>query len=608
MLERALTCITVALVAVSAAITGATEQAAVTVRRTGLIVGQVIDGNNGRPISGAIVTITGTTLRSGGAVFVSPGPSTPRILTGADGRFVFRDLPQGNFTISATKSGYADGAHGRRRPGGLAQPLSLDEDERMGDVVILMWKYSAISGMVVDEAGEPVIGATVRAYRRSFGAGARRFVNESAANTDDRGIYRVSSLLPGEYVVSTSSRQVAVPLSFVGTAGLRREGTTTLQLGDTFYSIAPGGTIPPAPAGDRLFIYPPTFHISSPSPGEAMTIAVAAGEERDGIDLHLRPVRTVRVSGTLSGPDGASFATSIRLLPADVDRIVVDQDVPEALTDFSGAFTFPAVPPGEYSLRAEVLPNPKQPGVARADATQWAHVPVTVGESDIKDLAVVLQNGLRISGSVAFEGITDRPAGSHLQFPLLIEAADPRQSAAAGALGTVQVTGNGQFTTAGLPAGRYFVRVSGSPVGWMFKAALHNGIDLSETPFDLSTDVDDVVVTFTDRWTGVRGTVRTAQAQPDGRAAVLIFPTDPQWWTGEGFSPRRMRNVRASKAGEFSATSMPAGDYYVIAVPEERASDWQDTSFLETLARAAMHVTLSEGDQKTLDLRTREVR
>jgi hypothetical protein len=116
------------------------------------------------------------------------------------------------------------------------------------------------------------------------------------------------------------------------------------------------------------------------------------------------------------------------------------------------------------------------------------------------------------------------------------------------------------------------------------------------------------VIAFTDRWTGMRGAVRTAQAQPDSSAVVLIFPTDPQRWTGDGFSPRRMRSIRASRAGEFSVTSMPAGDYYVIAVPEESASDWQDASFLETLARSAMHVTLNEGDQKTLDLRTREVR
>ena len=54
-----------------------------------------------------------------------------------------------------------------------------------------------------------------------------------------------------------------------------------------------------------------------------------------------------------------------------------------------------------------------------------------------------------------------------------------------------------------LPAGRYRVRVPNSPAGWMFKAAMLNGVDVSETPFDLTRDVTDLVLSFTDRWSGM---------------------------------------------------------------------------------------------------------
>ena len=56
---------------------------------TGLIVGQVVDGLTARPLSGAIVTVYVRTSTSGqGGVL--PAPRLP-ILTGTDGRFVFRD-------------------------------------------------------------------------------------------------------------------------------------------------------------------------------------------------------------------------------------------------------------------------------------------------------------------------------------------------------------------------------------------------------------------------------------------------------------------------------------------------------------------------------------
>ncbi|MBA2304764.1 MAG: carboxypeptidase regulatory-like domain-containing protein, partial [Acidobacteria bacterium] len=83
---------------------------------SGLIVGQVVDGDSGRPLAGALVAAS------------SPLPSTgsplPRVITGADGRFVFRGLRRGAYSIIAFKAGFSEGAHGRTRPAGPAVPLT----------------------------------------------------------------------------------------------------------------------------------------------------------------------------------------------------------------------------------------------------------------------------------------------------------------------------------------------------------------------------------------------------------------------------------------------------------------------------------------------------
>jgi hypothetical protein len=179
---------------------------------TGLIVGRVVDGSSGRPIAGAIVTLVGGALIPGSTLPVSLSGG-PRAITNAGGQFVFRKLAKGAYILQTTRAGYADGAYGRRRPEGSMVSLLVDDGQRVGDVVIPMWKYGAISGNVVDEAGEPLIGVQVRAFQRRMMAGRRRILEGPTAQTDDRGFYRIANLIPGEYLIAFVWREASVPMS-----------------------------------------------------------------------------------------------------------------------------------------------------------------------------------------------------------------------------------------------------------------------------------------------------------------------------------------------------------------------------------------------------------
>jgi hypothetical protein len=66
-----------------------------------------------------------------------------------------------------------------------------------------------ITGMVLDERGDPAINTFVRGMRFMLTAGQRRLQQTAGANTDDRGIYRIHSLEPGDYVVCASARPLA---------------------------------------------------------------------------------------------------------------------------------------------------------------------------------------------------------------------------------------------------------------------------------------------------------------------------------------------------------------------------------------------------------------
>ena len=572
--------------------------------RTGAIAGQVVDATTGKPVSAAVVSISGPGISM--RVIPSSGSSRPTptvlpILTGADGRFVFRDLAAGTFTISAAKNGYSDAPAGRR----AGQTVALTDGHR-ADVAVRLWKNAVIAGSVIDEAGEPVVGVQVRALARSVNGGRVRYgSNSGTTTTDDRGMYRFSNLLPGEYLVAASAPVIGVKIStFEDIARTGRTtgalagmvsptGITGLQVGDAYLGLGRGTAIPPQPVRGRVLIYPPTFHPAALSHRQAMPIALAPGEERSGIDVQLQPVPTARVSGTLTSPSGPASMAGLRLIPVGGDDIALEGWAPMTGADAAGAFVFPAVVPGQYLLRSSVSTPPND--------LVWIDLPISVAGSDLDGIAAMLRPALAISGRVEFEGAAARP--ERAQIPVRLELAD-------GTPGTfppaAQVNAaSPSFTLKGYAAGRYLVQISGSPPGWMFKSAMLNGVDVSETPFEFSSNLADLVVTFTDRWTGLGGTVQSAA--PD-RAIVAVFPADAQRWVDYGSSPRRLKSARPTAQGKFGISSLPPGDYYAVAVPEDQAGDWRDPATLDALARIATRVSIADGEYKTIDLALRQVK
>lgn len=564
--------------------------------RNGVITGQIVDAATGRPVNGAVVALK---------------PQPQRILTAADGRFVFTELPAGPYTIVATRRGYVEGASGRRRPGGTSQPVTLSVDERSADVVVRMWKTAVITGVVTDESGDPVVGAQLRALERSTVAGQSRFTAAGApAFTDDRGVYRFSDLAPGEYLVATIAPRPAMTRSVYRTVATEPRGgnvrtiaipdpAKALQIGGVLYGLGRGAVTPPPPRADRVRMYPPTFYPSAPTPVEAGTVVARSGAERAGVDIQLQPANTVRVAGTLIGPLGAAPTTTVQLLPAGFEVLAVDDAALSAVTDDFGRFVFPAVPEGEYTLRASARVGTGNPST---QSMQFAATQISASAESVEVVAL-LQPGVTVNGRFDFIGRDRKPVkgGS----PVVLEPADGDPVPIPSMRSTSTDT---TFTVSGVPPGRYLVRATASPAGWMFRSATFGGADVSDTPIDVTQDTAGVTITFIDRWSGLSGVTRAADGLGDPAATVLLFPANASGWKDYGSNPRRLRSARTSPRGEFAIGSVPPGEYYVVAIPESQSRDWAHPARLNGLASLGTHVTILEGEHRTVDLHTHDLR
>ncbi len=163
-----------------------------------------------------------------------------------------------------------------------------------------------------------------------------------------------------------------------------------------------------------------------------------------------------------------------------------------------------------------------------------------------------------------------------------------------------------EFLIEGVQPGEFLLR----PIAGAVKSITWNGRDYTDTPFDTSTgrDITGVVVTTTDQACGISGVVRDGTGQAVADTVVIYFPTDRTKWSGYGPQPTRIRSITPTSEGRYQASTLQAGDYFVIAVDDAHADRWKDPSFLESASRAATRVRLEWGDRKVVDLVRQEVK
>jgi hypothetical protein len=615
-LSRSLGFLRAALVVVSAGTVAGSPQQGPPPPPTGtsLIAGQVVDASSRRPIDAATVSLI---PRAGSAFLASPLASP--VVVDSQGRFFFGSLPAGSYSLQVVKPGYSAAAIAN-----LSRVVEVAAGERVTDVRIRLVKLASLGGTVRDDSGDPVVGTGVIAFRRTQVNGRAILRPVGQGRTDDRGVYRIANLQPGDYIVCACTRD-PIPIDGVLLTTLASEPLQLMSLAAR--AVKAGADT--AALDNTLRTFAPMFYPNSPVVARATRVKVGPGDEKTGIDVDVAAVRATRVSGAVVGATSPLLSTALRLVPAgESEEGASVAQLPPMLVQPDGRFDFAGVPPGQYVLQVAHVNTTQRGGGAPSgaalaflgargvgmgassapqaptDALVWAAEPVTVGEAGVSGLTIQLRAGARINGRIRFEGNAAVPASQVLgRSGVLVRqlSPDPQGSLTSGGLG--RINSDLTFQVPSVVPGRYGIATTGLP-GWpTLKSITLGGQDVTDLPIEIDTaDVSDLELTLTDT------PMPTLDgALPAGRAAedlsLLVFPADRRFWTDPAAAARRFRSGAISRAGAVTIALLPAGEYFLAVVPDEAAAEWQEPSQLETLARTAQRVRLADGEKKTVELK-----
>ena len=564
-------------------------------------------------LAGTITTPTGQPA-AGARVMLGGGDGPGRTtMTNTSGQFVFEGLRTGRYFVNVSKPGFMSLAYGQRRVNSMGTAIPLADGERRV-IEMQLPRAAVITGMILDERGEPSINTQVRGMRYTMVNGRRRAQQTANDMTDDRGIYRLHSLQPGEYAVCAVARNMG-PMNDAQRIQMEIEGMRRSL------ENAPSAAARQAML-DRLKVlqaervdqtepnlgYAPVCYPSSAGPSAAITIG--AGEERSGIDLQMVMIPVARIEGTVVAPGGgAPRSVQLTLVNADENMGDVDRQG-TGVQQSNGQFSFQNVSPGRYSIMARTMAyGPPLPGGASVakEPLLWGTAEVVINGQDLSGLVLELHPGITVTGQLTFQATTLSPPTdlNRAQISIFPFMPDNSSMMMMGPPPQAKVDGSGRFTIPDVMPGKY--RISAGMIGmqgWVVDSITAGGQDVLDFPLEIkgARDVSDVAVVFGDRVSELSGTITNQKGEPATEQTILLYPTDQKYWTP---SSRRIRTIRAGADGLYNFRTIPPGEYRLTTLVDPEPGIWYDREVLEGLDASSIRVVIGEGEKKVEHVKIR---
>jgi hypothetical protein len=543
------------------------------------------------------------TLQRGGA----NTPIQLNATTDRAGRFVFQNVPTGQYIVRAEREGYF---------GALINPLAagnpptlvqtnvtIAAGEPPANLSFSLTPGSAISGTAMDSEGRPVVGAQVLLYRLNYLNGGPVLQGVTGNNTtDDRGAYRVFRIPPGDYYVEVTPNAR-------GLAG----------------GFAARGAAPAKQGSVR------TFYPDALTAKDARMVSLHGGEDMTGVAVAVRTSPLVTVSGQVLssvplppaqvGPRGRSVTPSVALLLVPHDKNALEvanaRQVGNANLDSSsnGQFQITGVIPGSYDLYARLnnpeggrggfdLPIPNS--TPTGPIYYWGRTSFEAGFNDVQGISLTIGPGLELKAFPTIDGSTTNVAGNVRLNLLSVDSARfmpayVQQNAAlpAGADGSITLpfVNEGVFRLVSTVNPGVAARGAAGPqlrdlyvedIREGGVSVYDNGLTVgkqSPRPIEIIIKTNGGVV---------EGDVFDTQQQLKSGAVVVLVPAQTRRQ-----NPALYKTTTSNAMAHFTLRGVPPGQYKLFAWESVPNGAYQDPTFIAKFEERGRSITVNASNTTT---------
>jgi protocatechuate 3,4-dioxygenase beta subunit len=444
-----------------------------------------------------------------------------KTITDEEGNYRLTGLTAGTFKIVPVAKSLAVGPDAKTRQ--LGQSVNVAEGESITKVDFALVRGAVITGKITDAEGNPVIGERVSVVRTDAtdeGA-AMGFMDGVRNRTDDRGIYRIYGLGPGNYRVSVGQAAGSASVSVMG------RGSSE---------------------------YLKTYYPGVQDETKATLLELNEGAEITNIDITPgKPASGFAISGRAIDADTGQPVPSAYIAYSPVkdhELQMGGMNFSGSQTDANGRFRVDNVKPGRYAAYTMA---------AGQESSNYSEpVPFEMVDSDVSGLEIKVHRGGSISGVAVLENNFDPAAAASLS-SVVVYAFVTQKGLGAPSYATSKINPDGTFRFAGLAPGKAKIGIQGfpePPKGLSLVRTEYEGMDQPEgVELAKGAQIKGVRLIFAHGTGVVRGEVRVEGGTlPQG--TLLLFLRSPA-----SDSRKFNKYVEVDSRGHFVTENLPPGNY-----------------------------------------------
>jgi len=512
------------------------------------VSGVVLNDATNKPIYTAVVTLS----------TIGTKPLQAAVFTDASGAFRFDNVPPGRYHLWAGNYGFQQASFGAPTPDRYPAVLVLGAGEVRQGVELRLRPLGAISGVVLDQNGDPLRGAQIQLLVSSWVRGKKTMVRRNGASSDERGEFRISGVLPGHYYLSANAQ-------FSPATEIHPEVTL--------------GEVQPELVVGRMW-YPNAARMA-----DARPLEVNPGAELRDITLQMTTMTAASVHGHIEVPEGVTGGIEVHFVP-DEEGGAGLAGVRMAFSP-NGDFFADRLAPGHYQVVTALQGSDEYRGVDELDL-----------QPGPQDIVLHMSKGVALAGRLQVQGVT---ADDLSQYTVTLVPGEAQWFGRRRLSATPR--GDGTFVFPAVTPGVWDIGVHPIPKGGYVKSMTLGDQDVLTAEMNITGSTSAPLnIVVSRRGAVIAGVVKMPEdpiADLAGRSSpvILLSPTG-RFGDVESFVAVKP----AGEGGRYEIRGITPGSYRIFAFDRLEQGAAHDPDFRARVEPLGKAVEIHEGEQISLDL------